>query len=255
MFGDITFEWFEGVNVKKISSNLFNKTENKIKTFECFACPLEHEPPKYNVQSVFNRMTELNDLKIGLNVTEIPSNAFGKAYKLETLNIYMKSKGFTIKSSAFENLENLRSISFLGGKINRIEKEAFKIRFSKFVYNFHISLSYCNITSESFQNGSFDGIHNTYRAKPILTTEISLSSDNFSYLSEEAFDEFLVDEKNSIIFNRIVQHNNFDCEDCRNYWLVKGRLKNQVKDARCKQNLDRTVFGEEFRIKLRQKCK
>ena len=68
LFGDITFEYFYGINIKKIGSNVFNKTADKIKTFICADCPLEHEPPKYNLQTIFNQMSQLNLISIELNM-------------------------------------------------------------------------------------------------------------------------------------------------------------------------------------------
>ena len=68
LFGDITFEYFYGINIKKIGSNVFNKTADKIKTFICADCSLEHEPPKYNLQTIFNQISQFNLFKLQLNM-------------------------------------------------------------------------------------------------------------------------------------------------------------------------------------------
>ena len=56
---------------------VFNKTANKIETFSCLSCLIEQQPPKYDIRKVFSQMTQLLSLHISLNVSEIPTNAFG----------------------------------------------------------------------------------------------------------------------------------------------------------------------------------
>lgn len=51
-FGDITFETFYGTGIKKIGSNAFNKTTDKLQTFFCDECDIINEPPKYDIQKV-----------------------------------------------------------------------------------------------------------------------------------------------------------------------------------------------------------
>ena len=51
-FGDITFEGFQGIGIKKIGSNAFNKTANKLTGFYCNDCDIDNEPPKYDIQKV-----------------------------------------------------------------------------------------------------------------------------------------------------------------------------------------------------------
>ena len=102
LFGDITFENFHGINITKIGSNVFNKTGNKIKSFNYYYCDLENQLPKYSIKLIYNQITQLTHLKIGLNVNKIPTDAFGIAYNLKIIIINMKSKEFTIKSGAFK---------------------------------------------------------------------------------------------------------------------------------------------------------
>ena len=51
-FGNITFELFRGSGIKKIGSNAFNKTANKLMAFYCSDCDINNEPPKYDIYRV-----------------------------------------------------------------------------------------------------------------------------------------------------------------------------------------------------------
>ena len=218
LFGDITFEYFYGINIKKIGSNVFNKTADKIKTFICADCPLEHQPPKYNLQTIFNQMSQLILLSIELNIPdEIVLNSIlpnGKHSNLE--QIHIKAHELTIKSGAFQPFEKLNFIIF-EAVINVIEKDAFKLDSKLKSYldsndeTFHINFNSCKFTNGSLQNGSFDEIQ-----KPI---EIAFNSMNVSSLPEEAFKFVLNNEKNIINF----ETSKIDCSDCKNYWLIKGK--------------------------------
>ena len=242
-FSDITFEDFYGDNVIKIGSNAFNKTANKIKTFNCYSCSIEQQPPKYDIQKALNQMNQLNhDLKIGLNVNEIPSNAFANKTQLSSINLINKKQNLTIESGAFQDLENLHEIIIGGTTINRIKKEAFKSN-SLILIQF----SGCKLTGESFENGAFDGIQ-----KPFT---IILMETNVNYFAESVFKQVLNNSLNSIDifwdeFDFLI-----DCDDCRNYWLIKENKQNQVKYAHCIANNTLTLFDQETKTKLSQKCK
>ena len=48
-----------------------------------------------------------------------------------------------------------------------------------------------------------------------------------------------------------------DCDNCKNYWLIKEKKQNQFKYAYCK-GYDQTklkLFDQETKTKLSQKCK
>ena len=247
LFGDITFEKFYGQNIHKIGSNVFNKTANKIELFNCgFNNSIEHQPPKYDLKAVFDQMTRLKDLDIGLNVTEIPTNSIEPIGNQTSLQIlYIRAKELTIKSGAFQQLKNINFIEFLGAKINRIEKEAFKLNSDLNDKSFQISFVDCLLTDQSFQNGSFDGI-------PRNQIEIEFQSMNISSLPEVSLKTIFDNKKLSINFN---WHSTIDCDDCKNYWLIKGTKENNIKNALCKGNDKKTLFDQEIKTKLSQKCK
>lgn len=60
---------FVGINIAMIKSNAFNKTSDQLKVFNCYECSLVNKPPNYDLQKMFNQMTELTDLQIGLDLT------------------------------------------------------------------------------------------------------------------------------------------------------------------------------------------
>lgn len=115
IFGDVTFEEFEGFLINKISPNVFNKTINKMRQFKCHKCPLDND-----VYKIINQMDA--NLNLELYVTEIPSNAFGLNSTLTSVT-FKSYQNLTIKSGAFQL--NQLDIHFYQTTINKIEKKAF----------------------------------------------------------------------------------------------------------------------------------
>ena len=247
IFSDITFEKFFGYSFIKIGSNAFNKTANKIESFDCSYCSIEQQPPKYDIQKVLTQMTRLSSLFIGLNVREIPSNAIGNKTELSTIFLKNKKQNLTIESGAFQDLKNLTSFEISYTTLSTIKKEAFKSSSIK-----HIQFTTCKLASESFENGAFDGIQNPFQIKFMQT--------NVNYLAESVFKPVLNNSLNSIdfYFSYETSKGNYnsliDCDDCRNYWLIKENKQNQVK-AHCKANNTLTLFDQKIKTKLSQKCK
>ena len=71
----------------------------------------------------------------------------------------------TVKSEAFQHLKQLETLEFLEITIKTIEKSAFKFNSSNGFPILRIQFNTCNLTGETFQNGSFDGV-----SKPIEVT-------------------------------------------------------------------------------------
>lgn len=128
-FGDITFDKFYGSGINKIDSNAFNKTASKLNEFKCDPCSLENQPPKYDIQSTLNQLTELTSLSVGLNVDLIPTNVLqpigDRESKIKNLVIGAK-QSLTVETGAFQNFNKLTQLFFYLTTIKRIEKEAFK---------------------------------------------------------------------------------------------------------------------------------
>lgn len=69
IFSDVTFQHSNGHNIRNIGSNVFNKTAIKTKYLFCWHYLIKFRPPKYNIQTALNQMTELIELLIGFNTT------------------------------------------------------------------------------------------------------------------------------------------------------------------------------------------
>lgn len=75
-------------------------------------------------------------------------------------------------------------------------------------------------------------------------------------LNERAFKTILDNPKGSIDLYKADDrsHSKIDCDDCRNYWLIKQNREKQLLNANC--NLfNQTLFDQEIKTKLSQKCK
>lgn len=242
-FSDITFESFYGANIQKIGSNVFSKSANKITTFNCFDCSLQHQSPKYDFKTIFSQMNQLYTLELGLNVTEIPTGTFGTSVNKTDFNrIRIESKGLTIKSGAFQNLKNLQSIRFYHTKIDQIQKEAFKFINTNNLLTVHFTA--CTLTNQSFQDGSFDGM---------LRSLINFDSVEISNLPEEAFKSFLENGNSIHLSNGF--YGLINCFDCKNYWLIEQKKENQIYNVHCYHDVRKTLFDEEIKNKLSQQCK
>ena len=252
-FGDITFEILNAYGIKKINSNAFNKTKSELGFFYCWTCDLVNEQPKYDLQKMLNQLTQLKSLRLSLNIDEIPTNAIepidGRQSKIKYL--YLEShKNLTIDSGAFQTLNQLTLLSLENSKINRIQNSAFKFN-NESKELLDIYFTDCNFTTNSFQNGSFDGLQ-----RPV---HVLFQRSNISYLNESPFKSLLNRNVNNQIkfsYSLIGNHTlGIDCSDCRNIWLVKEKRQKQVLHAHCKHNSTQTLFDDEIQTKLTQKCK
>ena len=197
-------------------------------------------------------MPQLKSLEIGLNITEIPSNAIvpvGNQTKLDHLMIIEKHHNITVKSNAFQHLSQLVEIDFHETTIKTIEEEAFKLNSESEFNSIIIRFYRCNLTGETFKNGSFDGL-----SKPI---KITFLDSDINYLSEGAFKTVLNNNLGSIdLYTNETQRNSeLDCSDCRNYWLIKENKQEQVNHANCKDEGHKKLFDDDIKSKLSQKCK
>ena len=238
---------FVGINIGMIDTNAFNKTSDQLKVFNCYECSLVNKPPNHDLQKMFNQMTQLTDLQIGLNLTNQTLNEIlPNQSKVDIIDI--KTNELTIKTGALNNLESLASISFNGAKIKNIEREAFVVNYtSNFTKSglFFINFRDCKLEDGAFKNGAFDGIN-----KP-FGIQVTFEGMNIGHLDEGVFNKFLNVTSYSIA---LFGDSTIDCDDCKNYWLVKKGKQDQVKFAHCKSNLQKTLFDVDIEAKLKQKC-
>ena len=238
VFGDLTFNRFYGYGIKKISTNTFSQTADKLTSFECLSCSLINLPPNYDIYSMIKQMTKLQRLELGLNATEIQPIG-GQQSQIRHLEI-RSDKNLTVLTGAFQNLSQLESIYF-NSKIKLIEPEAFKFDL-KSGKKLTITFGHYVLTSTSFQIGAFDGTQRNM--------EITFYT-NLDYLADSVFKPFFDNKNNTISLGN---NRNFNCSDCRNYWLIKENKQNQVTSSYCRDQSPSKLFDEEIKNKLKQKC-
>lgn len=115
-FADITFDELYVDGAKRLSNNAFGKAASIVKRIDIYKLfAIKNVPPKYNVWKSLSQFTQISQLIIGLNVTEIPSNSIIPVNRqkstLKYLTIYNK-QNLTIKSNSFSHLNNLSRIYF-----------------------------------------------------------------------------------------------------------------------------------------------
>ena len=238
-FWDITFDQFYGSNIKLISNNAFGKATETIKKVSFHQ--LNHSPPEYNVWNVLSSLVNVEQISVGLNITEIPSHAFipfnGKQFKLKTISIGTPNK-ITIKKMAFYYLDHLSTI-MLPNQIQRIQDEAFAFE-TKSNKRLEI-IFYNNFNDTIIESRSFDGIQ-----RP---TTISFNS-NVTFIPETAFKSFLNHADNNIKF----EYHFINCSDCRNQWLIRDKKDEQLLNATCMHQKNLTLFSSQIRSHFNSNC-
>ena len=84
LFADLTFKSFYGDGIRRIIANAFGKSTETIIFFWCIFCEFSDSPSNYNIWTTLSQLKQLQLLFIGLNVTEIPSNAIKRWSKIKT---------------------------------------------------------------------------------------------------------------------------------------------------------------------------
>lgn len=98
---------------------------------------------------MINSLSALESLHIGLNISEIPTNAIvpssGNKSLINDIAISSKYHNLTVKTGAFQQQELLGNFEFRYAKIDHFEREAFKNGFNSnnYAYYFRIQLTEC----------------------------------------------------------------------------------------------------------------
>ena len=244
-FWDITFDHFEGYNIKLISSNAFgqaSKTLNSIYNWYGLN-HVNHQPPEHDIWKVLSSLVNIQDINVALNINEIPSQAFvplkGKQSKLNLIRLYTY-KAITIKKMAFFHLENLNYLDFYFD-IAKVESQAFamsKKSSEKLKINFRHDFD-----GDAFQNSSFQGIQRS--------VEMNFYQ-HVNYIPESSFKTILENQNNHLYFS---PYSAINCDDCKNVWMIKDKKVKQVVDAKCNHNFSLTLFDSQVENDLRSKCK
>ena len=277
-FADITFDQFKGYNIKLIHQKAFGKSSQTIKDLEIWGKEVNHSPPEYHVWKMLGSLVNVMQIRIALNITEIPSYAFGKPSNLRKLTIRV-SNNFTIRNKAFYHLDHLTHLTLnfhfyahtgyyerpeiqfqglefresqLGDSQNRkLPQELpylIKIQNGAFAFEkpsnkkLNIMFIRFKFQGESFEPGSFDGIQ-----RPV---ELKLQDSSITYLPETMLKSFLNNENNTISFD----NSRVNCSDCRNSWLFKENLHenqyDQLKNAECMRESVSNLLDENNKLTL-----
>ena len=236
-------------SVKKIHNKAFGKTAKTLVSYWCVACSIENSPPNYDLWKAVGQLTKLTELRLDVNVSEIPENVITTADKSESqiknLSLNNPKQEMTIKSGAFQNLHQIERIK-IWAKINKIEKGAFKLNKKSdrlLVISF---TSDKDFTVDVFEDGICDGIQ-----RPV---QVYFDVPKLDYLPEGSFKSILEqNKKNRIEIKRIIR-SIFDCSDCKNYWLIRDGKKDQVTNPECSFNLSKFLFDDDVVTKLKAKC-
>lgn len=71
-------------------------------------------------------------------------------------------------------------------------------------------------------------------------------------MDEAVFKWVLGNEHNTILVDE--SYPILECSDCWNYWLIKENKDYQVINANCTNNPSKSLFDQEIRDLLAQKC-
>ena len=243
-FWDITFDEFEATQIKMINNNAFGNSSFIIKRFtnlfESNDNFIRHSPPDYQIWKMLNSLINVEIVELGLDINEIPSDAFKAKTNLKSISIH-SNNNVTIKRLSFLNLDNLIELKFVSPNIKKIENEAFNFN-STSAKKLVLTFERCNFNSDSFESKSFDGIKTNF--------QIEFSSSKPNFLSESTFKSVLNNANNIIRFN----HSYLNCSDCRNQWMIKNEKDKQIQNPLCNPYRNLTLFSSETKINLSFKC-
>ena len=229
-FADITFDDLSGSFIKKLATKSLSKTASVIKRFDCVFCDIQNSPPNYNIWEVLGSLTNAHSLSVGLNVSEIPTNAIsnsGSQPKVSSLYISTTSfrKGdFRVKSRAFNNLNLLNHLSLTLGSRGKIyfEKEAFKLPVKT---NETLQLEFGAATFKGdLMDEAFSGLN-----RPV---NIKFQLSFLDYIPEKAFKSVLDDKQSKLDFDASA----LDCQNCGNKWLI-NRTDQMLGSPQCTHNV------------------
>ena len=236
-FRDITFdEIFIGCcnKLTKIHENAFNGSEFRIKYLSFYNNSALTSPDN----SIFKLAGKLVNLRYfeleNTNVTKIPSNSFGNLEHLVEIHFagnFIKEIG----AEAFSNLRQLRSLNFEQVNFTSIPDKAFEFKESS---NDTMILGFGGsplVTSKVFTPKSLLGM----KRPAIIRFGSNKVTRQITYLDEKVFLPFLFEnDKNNIDING----EEFDCNDCRNYWLkTNQKAFNRIKSLKCS---DKKLFND-----------
>ena len=246
-FADLTFETMNMFHVNRIYNKAFGKTAETLIKFWCMDCIIEHSPPNHDLWKAIGQLTKATSVSLNVNVTEILENVITPPDKTESQIQQLWFDNFnqkmTVKAGAFQNLTQIEKMN-LWENFNKIEKSAFRLNQKS---DKRLSISFISdfgyFTADAFENGTFDGVQ-----RPV-----SVSFGIFGgldYLPQGSFKAFFDQNKE----NQVLLYGDINCEDCRNYWLIKDGRKERISYPNCSSNHTKLLFDDDVAAKFKAKC-
>ena len=245
-FTDLTFDVMSMFYINRIHNKAFGKTAQTLTSFWCMGCSIENSPPNHDLWKAISQLTKVTSVTLNVNVAEIPENMIippnGTESQTQLLWFYNFHQNMTLKAGAFQNLNKIHSI-YLWANLNKIEKSAFRLnqKSDKRLDIYFNSDGY--FTADAFENGTFDGVQ-----RPV-----SVSFGIFGgldYLPEGSFKAFFDQNKQ----NKVLLYGGINCEECRNYWLIKDGRKERISHPNCSSNHTKLLFDDDVATKFKAKC-
>ena len=219
-FKDITFEdAFIGfnANLKTIARNAFNGSQSSMVYLLINYNPILSSPDN-SIFKIFNGFPNIRFFELMFNnITEIPSNAFNELDHLDVVHF----GGESIKklgANVFSQLSRVAQLWFEQVNLT-IPDNAFHFTNKS---DKHLMLCFRDspgITNSLFTEKSLLNINRPTTVRFASGMLSSNPSTQMTFLNEKVFLPFLLENNwNTIELNGV----DFDCNDCRNYWLKKN---------------------------------
>ena len=227
--------------------SLLTKSAQILLKFISLACDLSSS-------SIYltSKSPNLNKLTIGINTSEI---SFYKDSNIKFLTLSQRINDEITFKKGFQNLKNFHTIQFQYLNIKKFEKGFIESSESPEPglesTSSSIIFSNMNLTGDSFEYGTFDG-------NRTLRYSVMLSNSNIDYIPESSFKKVLKLNSSVILFDNQFDDNKIksyiDCEDCRNYWLIRDYREDQIKFSICKDTNSTGLFHYNNKSFLEAKC-
>jgi hypothetical protein len=206
--------------LQRIHSKAFASSKDTLKKLYIPAKNVTDGPSPYSLVDLAKSFRKMESLIILSPINIIQEGDFTNLKKLHTAYLAVNA----IKGSPFANMTHLGRIALMGGKLNHIPSNAFKIGYNpddddEERREFEIELESNSLNGSSFEQGVFT--HPSLKNKRIF---LFLANNKIAYLNENVFREFL--EKDNVIDmdGGPSSSNPLDCDDCRSAWICNKLL-------------------------------
>ncbi|XP_054158400.1 oplophorus-luciferin 2-monooxygenase non-catalytic subunit-like, partial [Oppia nitens] len=233
---------WDASSLKHIDTNAFRGTVDKVMSVVLWDSPLLDSS---NLFDILNQFLNVQQISVGdCNIQSIPDRAFVGLSKLTELVLF----GQTIKTigrQPFSELPVLERLYIFQTSISYIDSNVFVFNDNFTTNDDNKQLPLPPLTLGLFKNGQLGGscfnqdtFLNVFKHRPVnidfggkVYGGIYTDPNQITYLAEVVFQGFLLANPLNII---TLYKQQFNCDDCRNYWLHKQqKLLKQLVDLNC----------------------